>query len=60
MARITRSVRIEEELDHKLRKLTYDDFRLSSRHGAFSDIVNAALLAWLEAYARNASTPKED
>lgn len=46
MSRVTRAIRIDEELDAYIRSVTFDPFTRRISHGAYSDIINAALLAW--------------
>lgn len=48
--RITQDVRIDREIDEYIRKVTHDPFRGRVRHGAYSDIVNDALRAWMNTH----------
>ena len=48
--RITQDVRIDRDIDEYIRKVTLDPFRGRVRHGAYSDIVNDALRAWMKTH----------
>lgn len=50
--RITRGLRIDEDLDQYLREVTFDGFKRKANHGAYSDVVNSALRAWMQEHKR--------
>jgi hypothetical protein len=50
--RITRDVRIDVETDEYIRSVSIDTFRNRIRHGAYSDIINHALTAWVQEHKK--------
>jgi hypothetical protein len=47
MKRVTQDVRMDVDIDQYIREQANDPFRQRLRHGAYSDIINNVMRAWM-------------